>query len=90
MTETVATSRCVTIAWTKAVCVSTRTCLRRTRARAVGLPLLSGPKGVFAGTVQERALVQRRVAGSTNALTCALLSSAVHGSLARGASPSLV
>jgi hypothetical protein len=27
MTETVAASRCVTITWTKAVCVSTRTCL---------------------------------------------------------------
>jgi len=44
----------------------------------------------FQGAVQARGLVQRRHAGVDTALTCAVLPGAVHGSLARDASPSLV
>ena len=89
LAEAVATSRCVTSTWTKAVCLSTLTWLRRTRARAVGLPL-EVHVVAFQGTVQARALVQRRQAGVDTALTCALLPGAARGSLARDASPSLV
>jgi hypothetical protein len=85
MTETAATSRCVTITWTKAVSVSTRTSLRRTRARAVGLPLEVHVNGVPGSrpSARPRPAPSGRV---DTARTCALLSSAVHGSLARGAS----
>jgi len=44
----------------------------------------------FQGAVQARALIHHRQAGVDTALTCALLPGAVHGSLARDASPSLV
>lgn len=62
--------------------MSTRTCLRRTRARAVRLPVEVHASGVPRGAVQERDLVHRREAGFDTALTCALLPGAVHGSLA--------